>query len=154
MYLESVGYIVGVADSVNSAIEFARTWKFDVLICDLNLRDGTGWDLVKRLSAKEPVRAIAFSGLGEAEHLAQSEAAGFIEHLVKGSPAEALVSAVENALKIDLKTLAREQSKCRSLTASPRRRCSGGVREERPRSVGSKPMARNRKRAVSSGGTD
>src|SRR4051812_13149163 len=99
MYLQNQGYIVTVAEDMASALEIAKTSEFDVLVCDISLPDGTGWDLMKKMSADGAVRAIAFTASGSAEDIAQSRKAGFLEHLVKGSAAEDLVRAIEQALK-------------------------------------------------------
>jgi CheY-like chemotaxis protein len=99
LYLENQGYIVAIAENVASAVKYADTNAFDLLICDLRLPDGTGWDLMKKLSASGAVRAIAFTASGNPEDVARSRKVGFMEHLVKGSPAEDLVRAIEDALK-------------------------------------------------------
>src|SRR3954447_15027697 len=52
-YLEVSGYWVEVAGDVRSALRFARTKPFDVLVCDLHLPDGTGWDLLMRLRSSD-----------------------------------------------------------------------------------------------------
>ena len=69
MYLETQGYHVSVADSVASALKHASQVSFDVLVCDIGLPDGNGWDLMKSLSAIGPVRGIAFSASGTAKPL-------------------------------------------------------------------------------------
>src|SRR4051812_49095584 len=84
MYLETQRYLVEVVGDVASALEAATARAFDLLICDLNLPDGTGWDLMKKLSSKQPVRAIAFTASGADEDMAQSERVGFLKHVVKG----------------------------------------------------------------------
>src|SRR4051812_10368166 len=61
MYLETLGYVVTVADDVSSALKVAADLPFDLHICDLSLPDGTGWDIVRKLSRKGPLRAIAFT---------------------------------------------------------------------------------------------
>ncbi|HEX4665216.1 MAG TPA: response regulator [Chthoniobacterales bacterium] len=96
-FLGGAGFEVQVATDVASALELAGRIEFDLLLCDLNLPDGTGWDLLARLSEKGPVRAIAFSAFDEPEHIARSEAAGFLEHFVKGRPAEDLLAAIRKA---------------------------------------------------------
>ena len=98
MFLEVSGYAVEIADSMRSALQRAETLEFDVLLCDLSLPDGDGWQLMERLSARQPVTGIAFSAFNEPEHLARSKAAGFVEHVVKGSTSEALIAAIERAL--------------------------------------------------------
>jgi CheY-like chemotaxis protein len=100
-FLEMSDYHVEVADNVRSAIAANRAGKFDLLICDLNLPDGTGWQLLETLRRVAPVRALAFSAYDEPEHIAQSRAAGFIEHIVKtGADPDALLKAIKRALKV------------------------------------------------------
>jgi DNA-binding response OmpR family regulator len=54
MFLELSGYAVETASDVRSALKVAEKTKFDVLLCDLNLPDGTGWDLMERLCKAGP----------------------------------------------------------------------------------------------------
>jgi CheY-like chemotaxis protein len=99
MYLNGQGYAVEVANSVAAAKQMAESFAFDVLICDLNLPDGTGWEFLEYLRGIMPVAAIAYSAYGQPEHRRRSDAAGFAEHIVKGSAPEALVEAIERLLK-------------------------------------------------------
>ena len=94
MLLQLAGYAVEVATDVASATKFADRDKFDVLLCDLNLPDGNGWDLMEFLSAGDPLPAVAFSAYGEPEQIARSKAVGFAEHVVKGTTPETLVAAI------------------------------------------------------------
>jgi DNA-binding NarL/FixJ family response regulator len=108
-FLCTAGFDVEVAMDVASAFELAGKIKFDVLLCDLNLPDGTGWELLERLREKGPVRAIAFSAFDEPEHVARSQAAGFLEHFVKGSPPDDLLAAIRKAATAKLpSTVARQ----------------------------------------------
>src|SRR4051794_38268929 len=61
-FLTAVGYKVFVATDMTSALTLAAAVEFDVLLSDLGLPDGSGWELLKRLSAERRIRAIAFSG--------------------------------------------------------------------------------------------
>jgi DNA-binding response OmpR family regulator len=98
MFLELSGYEVDTANTMKSALAYAQKTPFDVLLCDLNLPDGNGWDLMERLRKKSPVRGIAYSAFEEPEHVARSKAAGFIDHVVKGSTPEELVAAIHRAV--------------------------------------------------------
>jgi len=98
MLLEMQGYDVAVAHGVASALEHAKRQPFDLLVCDISLPDGSGWDLMKKLSAKKPVRGIAFTASGSDEDISQSRAVGFLDHVVKGSDAEDLLQVVKQAL--------------------------------------------------------
>ena len=99
MFLETQGYQVSVAEDVASALKFAKRNSFDLLICDLSLPDGSGWDLMNRLSADGQVRGIAFTASGSDEDITRSRQAGFIDHIVKGCSAEELVAVIEQTLK-------------------------------------------------------
>ncbi len=96
-YLGLMGYTVELAGSVAAGRELARTTEFDVLVCDIHLPDGTGWDLLTSLRQEQPVRAVAFSAYDEPDYHALSAAAGFLDYIVKGSPPELLVEAIERA---------------------------------------------------------
>jgi CheY-like chemotaxis protein len=95
MLLQLAGYTVDIATTVASATRFADGNKFDVLLCDLNLPDGNGWDLMEFLSAGKPVPAVAFSAYDEPEQIARSKAVGFAEHVIKGADPEALIAAIK-----------------------------------------------------------
>jgi DNA-binding response OmpR family regulator len=98
MYLETQGFTVKVAEDVASALETAKPGAFDLLICDLGLPDGTGWELMRKLSARGPVRGIAYTASGSDEDIAKSKRVGFSNHLVKGCSTEELTAAIKDAL--------------------------------------------------------
>ena len=83
MYFSAKGYEVRVAMDVRSALAAAAEKPFDILLSDLVLPDGNGWDLLRQLRSQGPVRAIAISGHSSAEDLARSKATGFLMHLAK-----------------------------------------------------------------------
>ena len=99
MFLELSGYAVETAADVRSALKMAAKSDFDVLLCDLNLPDGTGWDLMEQLRKKGPVEGVAYSAFDEPEHIARSKAVGFSEHVVKGTTPETLVAAIDRIAK-------------------------------------------------------
>jgi CheY-like chemotaxis protein len=102
MYLEAKGYSVTVAEDVASALDYAKANTFDLLICDLSLPDGSGWDLMKKLSADGAIRGIAFTASGSADDIARSKQVGFLQHVVKGSSADDLVNIIEQTLAVPL----------------------------------------------------
>ncbi len=81
--LQRKGYDVTAAGSVAAAVKQFSATAPDLVICDIGLSDGTGWDLMKQLHEHGPVRAIAVSGYGMEHDLKKSREAGFIEHLTK-----------------------------------------------------------------------
>lgn len=110
VFLELAGYAVDIARDMKSALEMAKSVRFDVLVSDLNLPDGTGWQLMEELRKKAPVRGIVFSAFDEPEHVARSKAAGFEAHVVKGTTPEALLAAIDRIAKFELPAPAQEIS--------------------------------------------
>jgi CheY-like chemotaxis protein len=93
--LASLGHDVTTADSVASASEAVRG-EFDVLLCDIGLPDGTGYDVLRLIDSR-PVRAIALSGFGLDDDLRRSRASGFAEHLTKPVDLRTLEAAIRRA---------------------------------------------------------
>jgi CheY-like chemotaxis protein len=85
MILERRGYRVRTADSVQGALDVAEEYPFELLISDLGLPDGTGFDLMKELKRRrgEGIRGVALSGFGMESDIERSMEAGFEEHLIK-----------------------------------------------------------------------
>lgn len=81
--LQRAGHAVTTAMSVAHALEAAKGNTFDVVISDLGLPDGTGFELVRTLRADRPIPAIALSGYGMDEDIRRSHEAGFSTHLTK-----------------------------------------------------------------------
>lgn len=101
-YLEIMGYTVTLAGTVAEAVIAAGARAYDLLLCDLNLPDGTGWDLLEILKRGGAVRAIAFSAFDDAHHIAHSRSAGFLDHIAKGTNPGELVRRIERARKTPL----------------------------------------------------
>ena len=104
-FLSAVGYRVFVAPDMASALTLASAVEFDVLLSDLALPDGDGWELLKQLSAKRRIRAIAFSGHNSTADLERSAAAGFLDHIPKPLCPEKLCAAIERAAAAGEKTV-------------------------------------------------
>jgi CheY-like chemotaxis protein len=104
MFLEAQGHAVDAVPDMKSALKLAPQSNFDVLISDIGLPDGDGWELMKVLREKIPgLKAIAMSGYGMRADLDKSKAAGFASHLIKPfGPAE-----LDEALK---KVLAQKET--------------------------------------------
>src|SRR5437879_6029728 len=97
-FLTCIGYKVYVAPDIASARGLAKAVEFDVLLSDLRLPDGTGWDLMQELSATKPVRAIAISGHNTDVDIERSRKVGFLDHIAKPLVAEELTAAIERAV--------------------------------------------------------
>jgi PAS domain S-box-containing protein len=81
--LENSGHRVAVAGDVTSAIGHADSAPFDIVVSDIGLPDGTGYDLMRRLRERHRIPGVALSGYGMDEDLQQSREAGFADHIIK-----------------------------------------------------------------------
>jgi CheY-like chemotaxis protein len=101
MFLEAQGHTVTVAPDVKTALQLAPQTTFDVLVSDIGLPDGDGWQLMKELRKSMPnLKAIAMSGYGMRADLDRSKAAGFVTHIIKPfGPAE-LNEAVKKVMSV------------------------------------------------------
>ncbi|MEP7218741.1 MAG: ATP-binding protein, partial [Bacteroidota bacterium] len=83
--LESRGYEVKDVGAIADALDAAASApaKFDLLISDIGLPDGTGSELIAKLREREPIHGIAMSGYGMDHDIQRSLEAGFSSHIVK-----------------------------------------------------------------------
>jgi CheY-like chemotaxis protein len=79
-------------------MEAAVRNKFDLLISDIALPDGTGMELMMQLRAISKVPGVAISGFGHNGAIERSLQAGFSEHLIKPIKLDKLEAAIERAL--------------------------------------------------------
>ena len=93
------GYKVEAARNAQEARSLSSERTFDLIISDIALPDASGCDLLKELGTKHKLRGIAMSGFGSDTDLAQSRAAGFLEHLVKPIDARALDTAIQRVVE-------------------------------------------------------
>lgn len=86
MYLKHLGCDASCACSFGEAVTALTQARFDVLIADIGLGDGSGWDLIpqlRTLGVEPPRVAVAMSGFGMSEDHSRSRDAGFAAHLLK-----------------------------------------------------------------------
>ena len=93
--LKNAGFDVSHAGSLAEARAVAAGRRFDLLISDVGLPDGSGLDLMKALRDAQGLCGIALSGFGTEEDVAASTAAGFAAHLTKPVDWERLRNEIE-----------------------------------------------------------
>jgi CheY-like chemotaxis protein len=69
--------------NLESALKLSDAEQFDVLISDLALPDGSGIELMRKLSSNQTLLGIALTGFGMEQDIRKSKEAGFQHHLVK-----------------------------------------------------------------------
>jgi signal transduction histidine kinase len=90
-------YFVVAADCIAAACDAARTGNFDLLISDIGLPDGSGYELMSELHRRHGLIGIALTGYGMEEDVSRSLSAGFITHLTKPVTMQALDGALSAA---------------------------------------------------------
>ncbi len=92
--LRRAGYRVETAETVAEAE--MRLEGCEVLVSDIGLPDGDGYDLMQRFKARGGCAGIAISGFGQEEDIRRSAEAGFAQHLVKPIAIPLLIEALQN----------------------------------------------------------
>jgi len=95
--LRTTGYAVTACGSLAEARDVAARQRFDLLISDLGLPDGSGLELMRHLRGIQQITGIALSGFGTSADVEESEAAGFATHLTKPVDIATLERALTSA---------------------------------------------------------
>ncbi|WP_435017218.1 PAS domain S-box protein [Tundrisphaera sp. TA3] len=82
--LRGHGHTITMAGTIEEAASEAERGRFDLIISDIGLPDGSGLELMRRIVAmKGAVPAIALTGYGMEEDIVRSREAGFTAHMTK-----------------------------------------------------------------------
>ena len=81
--LRSAGYQVLSAGTVQEALDVLGRQHVDLLLSDIGLPDGSGYDIMRQVKGHKGIKGIALSGYGMEEDVARSMESGFSRHLVK-----------------------------------------------------------------------
>jgi signal transduction histidine kinase len=82
-FLKRDGHHVTALSTLKDALVAVGETKFDLLISDLGLPDGSGLDLMREIRRKDSLPGIVLSGYGTEKDEQQSREAGFFAHLAK-----------------------------------------------------------------------
>jgi CheY-like chemotaxis protein len=81
--LSHFGHEISVADRAENALNILHSKEFDVVLCDIALPDGSGYDVIAEAKRKHPVKAVALTGFGGTDDIERGKQAGFDFHLTK-----------------------------------------------------------------------
>lgn len=81
--LSYFGHQISVADSRRSALQMIAAKNFDVLLTDIALPDGSGYDVASRAKREQHVKSVALTGFDRAEDIRRGKDAGFDFYLTK-----------------------------------------------------------------------
>jgi signal transduction histidine kinase/ActR/RegA family two-component response regulator len=103
------GFFVETAGSVKAA-QNVDLHAVDVIVSDIGLPDGSGFDLMRDLRSRTNRPAIALSGFGMESDVRAAEEAGFDLHLTKPVDIDRLLTAIEELSRKAAKIRAQEGS--------------------------------------------
>lgn len=86
------------AGSLTEALAAAKRGGIQLVVSDIGLPDGTGYELMERFAKPAGVKGIALTGYGTEQDVELSERAGFTAHLTKPIRVEALDEALKMVL--------------------------------------------------------
>jgi len=93
--LRSLGYQVETCGTVADAIRLASQRKFDLLLSDIGLPDGSGIDLIAQVRQRSSIPAIALTGFGMERDVEAYRTAGFNSHIAKPVTIEKLEMLID-----------------------------------------------------------
>ena len=99
MSLSLLGYEVRPANSLRAALAAAVDGRYDLIVSDLELGDGTGIDLLRSIGPARTVPAIALTGYGSDEDRKMCLEAGFQTHLTKPVETRQLGDAIRSIIE-------------------------------------------------------
>ena len=94
--LRELGHAIHAAGTVHDAMTCIENEKFDLLISDLGLPDGSGYEVMVH-AARHGLKGIALSGYGMTDDIERSRDAGFANHLIKPVDMLTLTNAISAA---------------------------------------------------------
>ena len=96
-HLEAAGHTVSAAFDMQYALQRLATRRYDVLIVDIGLPDGDGWELMREVKLAHPLFAVAVTARNSQADQEKSRAVGFRRHLVKPLRLGELVEVLREA---------------------------------------------------------
>ena len=81
--LSHFGHEISLADGAQNALNIINSKEFDVVLCDIALPDGSGYDVIAEAKRRRPIKAVAITGFSATEDIERGKKAGFDFHLTK-----------------------------------------------------------------------
>ena len=81
--LSHFGHEISLADTAENALNMLESKEFDVVLCDIALPDGNGYDVIAQAKRRRSVKAVALTGFSATEDIQRGKEAGFDFHLTK-----------------------------------------------------------------------
>ena len=102
-YLQSKGFTIHTAKTVKEGIEKIKNNSYDLMLLDINLPDGTGYDLYQEMKTIQEIPTIFLTALDEEKDIVKGFDLGADDYITKPFHAGELLSRIKNVLKHNVK---------------------------------------------------
>ena len=102
-YLQSEWFAIHTAKSVKEVIENIKNNNYDLMLLDINLPDGTGYDLYKKMKVVQEIPTIFLTALDEEKDIVKGFDLGADDYITKPFHAGELLSRIKNVLRHNIK---------------------------------------------------
>ena len=89
--------IVGEAATCQTAIQLAATVEADVVLLDISMQGGDGFDVLRRIRSERSLPVVMYSMHDREHYLRRARELGANGYVTKRAPSDELVKAVEKA---------------------------------------------------------
>lgn len=98
-YLEGGGFRVKAADTAGQAMNLLKTEDFQLVILDVTLPDGNGFELFKEIKARKELPVIFLTALDGEEEIVKGFELGADEYITKPFRPRELLSRIQNVIR-------------------------------------------------------
>ena len=123
-YLQSEGFTIHTAKTVKEGIEKIKNNGYDLMLLDINLPDGTGYDLYQEMKNIQEIPTIFLTALDEEKDIVKGFDLGADDYITKPFHAGELLSRIKNVLRHNVKKEKEETIKIKHVEINYTRRKS------------------------------
>ena len=123
-YLQSKGFTIYTAKTVKEGIEKIKNNDYDLMLLDINLPDGTGYDLYQEIKTIQEIPTIFLTALDEEKDIVKGFDLGADDYITKPFHAGELLSRIKNVLRHNVKKEKEETIKIKHVEINYTRRKS------------------------------
>lgn len=102
-YLQSEGFTIHTAKTVKEGIEKIKNNAYDLMLLDINLPDGTGYELYQEMKTIQEIPTIFLTALDEEKDIVKGFDLGADDYITKPFHAGELLSRIKNVLRHNVK---------------------------------------------------
>ena len=107
-YLQQEGFTINTAKTVKEGVEKIKNNDYDLMLLDINLPDGTGYELYQEMKNIQEIPTIFLTALDEEKDIVKGFDLGADDYITKPFHAGELLSRIKNVLRHNIKNAKKE----------------------------------------------